>query len=230
VRSTRAVLVLALWLPAVAGSAQPASERAASDQALSQQVEGFLQAWLVNRDPQGAVRSRSSVVFSDERFVPGARSTRPSKMGEAQFGSSLGDFVESMTDMTEKPRAESVSQGLPALLLPFSMQNARDADPQLASRLAPRKTRTLTVAGVPSLAYPVRSWDDIAWTASATVGYRSALKDFLAQNKVEMQAVVSRLRQETPNDPPSLVVTLWSDEATKGKTWRLVGVEIPATR
>jgi hypothetical protein len=224
---------------------QPAGGRAASDKVLSAEVSEFLEAWLIRRDPQGAVRARSSAVFSDERFVPAGlydasvyrrrfptpRDAQPSRMSADQFESRLGDFVESMTDRSEPaPKSETVAAGVSAVLQPFSIEAARAADPQLGARLAPLKTRTLPVAGVPSLAYQVREWKDIAWTASATIGYRAALREQIDQNKIDMQAVITRLKQDSPRDPLSLVVTLWSDEGTKGKSWKLVGVEVPATR
>ncbi|HEY7500616.1 MAG TPA: hypothetical protein VH740_18985 [Vicinamibacterales bacterium] len=238
-----AAMISSTVLSAAALRQQPAAGRAASDKILSAEVASFLEAWLIRRDPQGAVRARSSTVFSDERFLPAGlfdpaayrrrfptpRAAQPSRMSEAQFESRLGDFVESLTDRSE-PAPKAPAGGLSERLEPFSIQIARDADPQLAARLAPLKTRTLAVAGVPSLAYAVREWKDIAWTASATIGYRAALREEIDRNKIDMQAVVCRLKQESPADPLSIVVTLWSDEATKGTSWKLVGVEVPATR
>jgi hypothetical protein len=86
--------------------------------------------------------------------------------------------------------------------------------------------RALAVDGVATVAYEVRSWQNISWTASATVGYRTALEERTRQG-LSVQAVVCRARPVAPEEAPLLIVTLWSDEGRNGSTWKILGVELP---
>jgi hypothetical protein len=222
-----------------------APQTAVSDAALGEQVRAFLESWLLRRDAQGAVRGRASAAFPDERFVPSgwydpkvyrerfpaSRMRTEAAISPQEFQNRLVQYVESLTDQSSPaPKAATGTGTLSAVLLPFSPEVAREVEPQLYALLAERKPRAIAVADVPALAFPVTSWSDIAWTASGTIGYRSALEEQSRSKGIAIEAVVCRLRPDSPDEPASIVVTLWSDEGATGATWRLVGLELVPQR
>ena len=225
----------------------PSGQGAASDrdQTLSREVQAFLESWLIKRDAQGAVRGRASQVFPDERFVPSewfdpaeyrkrfpaSRMNVEARIQPQEFQDRLAQYVESLTDTSEpEPQAAARTGGLITLLLPFAPEQVRAVYPDLYGLIAADALRALPVAGIPSLAYPVQAWDDISWTQTGTIGYRAALGQQSRQKGVDIQAVVCRLRPDSADEPAALVVTLWSDEGTKGTTWRLLGLVLPPVK
>jgi hypothetical protein len=233
----------ALPRPTTATGQSPASDR---DQALSREVEAFLETWLIRNDARGAVQGRASEAFADERFVPAelfsreeyerrfpaARMNVEARMAPQEFQNRLGDYVESLTD-PDNPAPQVAARrmaGLAGLLLPFSPEQARDVQPEVYSEIVDDSPRAMQVAGVASLAYPVRDWDDISWSSINTVGFRSALGQKRRESSVDVQAVLCRLRPDSTDEPEALVLTLWSDEGTNGTTWRMLGLVLPPVK
>ena len=69
------------------------------------------------------------------------------------------------------------------LLLRFGPDDARKADAQLWKLLSPREPRALPK--VPVIAYRVRGWDDISWTASGVEGYRTVLPGLIKEKNLD---------------------------------------------
>jgi len=223
--------------PIPVADTQPSRE--VSDQRLAAEVERFLDTWVVKRDPQAAVEGRLSSALADERFLPpdafrpgeyGKRfatqssRTEAAVVGPQEFEGAVQQQLASRLDPTSV--MESNRGGLVSLLAPFSPDVVRDTAPDFWRVAADRNPRSLPVAGVPSIAYQVRNWDDIAWTASPTIGYRAALAEVIVAKRLDVQAVVTKLKA-IADAPESFIVTLWSDEGRGGTEWRLVGVELP---
>ena len=228
------------------GPRTPPPLAADADRRLAAEVARFLDAWAVKRQPHAAVDGRASEAFGDRRFVPAAAlspaeykaqaeaasaaaSTPMSKQAfetalETQLGAALDD--DPSGPQSAAP-AVAPSTSLEATLVPFSPDVVREKQSDLWEHLAERRPRALLVAGVPSLAYQVRDWNDIKWTASGTVGFRFAMANIIRQRDVDVQAVVTAIKLSTEE---TTVVTLWSDEGRQGAEWRLLGVELPARR
>jgi len=228
-----------------AGGGQVRSVSPEADQRLASEVSRFLDAWAVKRQPQAAVEGKTSAVFGDTRFVP-ATTLSPDEY-KAQAAAAAADTSAPITQQTfqsalqtqltaalgDEPApqgaAPEVQRTVETLLAPFSPETVRANAPDLWELISDRNPRTLTIAGVPSLAYQVRSWDDIKWTASGTVGFRFAMESIIKQRGVNLQAVVTAVKLSTGTGEEAPLVTLWSDEG-RGTEWRLVGVELPARR
>lgn len=235
--------------PNVAGQPGPDRPSSESDQRLSAEVTRFLDAWVVKRQPQAAVAGKTSTAFGDRRFVPAAAlSPQEYKAQEAaaaaasstpisaqafqsaietQLASLLGDGDPSSAPQSAAP---TLPPTLAEMMVPLSPEAAREKERQLWRLIADRNPRPLMIAGIPSLAYRVREWRDISWTASATIGFRFAMANIITQQNINLQAVVSRLKPPSGQSDESVIVTLWSDEGRGGAEWRFVGVESLATQ
>ncbi len=219
-----------------------ASNQADADRALAEQVTQFLDAWIVKHNPRAAVAGRVSSSFGDERFVPAGafdpqeysrrfpESTAFAPASRTVTAQEFQDGVERDLAAKIEPDAARVAPApvdLGSALAPYTLAIAQETSPQLWRIISPKEPRTIAVAGVPSLAYRVRDWSDISWTASPTIGYRFALADVIAKQNINLQAVVTRLKSAESETTVMTVVTLWSDEGTGGSVWRLLGAEIP---
>ncbi len=231
---------------AAGGGQTAATVMAEVDQRLASEVSRFLDAWAVKRQPQAAVEGKTSVVFGDNRFVPAtalspaeykaqaaaAAAATSTPISEQSFQSALQTQLAAALGDEPAPQgaAPQAAKTLETLLAPYSPETAREKAPDLWEHIADRNPRTLTIAGVPALAYQVRSWDDIKWTASGTVGLRFAMENIIKERGVNVQAVVTAVKLPTGTDEAALIVTLWSDEGRGGAEWRLLGVELPPRR
>lgn len=233
-------LAAAPFIVAVSLAAQLAAPRGQApgqpqgrDSALAQALSGFLNQWLVAHNTVQATAQYLSPIFSDERFVPvvenasgdGQRFT-PQWMGAAhpispaQFQSRMALYL------TEVGRA--VAQGpIDTVVQPFTLEDARRLDESLGKILTQHDARQLP--GFRGLAYRVRGWRDLEWTASGTTGYRTSLSALIDQQRLDVEAVVSRVRPAAPDNEPLLLVMIWVSRDVP-VDWRLVGVEAPPTR
>lgn len=227
--------------PAPVLQAQPPANDTTQDQRLSSAVTTLLEQWLVRRDAEAAVQGMASRVFARQNFVPAAAfdpaayqnqraglttdSVGP-VMPEAEFERGLRRALEATTGPSQRS-VDTPPDGLGAIVSPFTPEIARAEHPQLWAILQPKEPRTLTVGGQPVLAYRVTQWSDISWTASPTVGYQFALAQVVETSRVNLQAVVSKLKSPREDEKSPLVVTLWSDEGQSGGDWKLLGVELP---
>jgi hypothetical protein len=247
-----AVLVIAT--AGCSGSPQPAGSQGGATQgpggtdvALAAEVTRFLDAWLVKRDAQAAIEGKASTAFADERFLPAsALSPEEHKAQLAAPASAAADPVTPQkfqaaiqsqlsakleVDAAQAPQGAALSTpaSLDALMVDFSPDAARQKEPDLWELIGGRTPRALAVAGVPSLAYPVREWRDISWSSSSTVGFRFALANIINTRRIDVQAVVTRLKPPDGQGDEVTILTLWSDEGSGGARWRLLGVERPPT-
>ncbi len=226
-----------------AGNVSPGAQAEAAineaDQRLTAEVTEFLDDWVAKRRPSAAVSGRASAVFGDRRFVPTAALSEAEYKAQAadasasapigpqtfestlqmQLAAALGD------DAPLQGAAPAGAPGLESLLKPLSPEIARETDPELWSHLGPHNPRSVAIAGVPSLAYQVRDWSDIQWTASGNTGLRFALAGLINERKVNVQAVVARLKGIEGATREPLLVLLWSDEGTGGMEWRYFAME-----
>jgi hypothetical protein len=215
-----------------------------ADQRLAAEVTRFLDAWAVKRQPEAAVEGKTSSVFGDSRFVPAttlspaaykaqaAAAATTTPMSEQAFQSALqAQLSAALGDQpASQGAAPTAAKPLPEVLAPFSLETAREKAPDVWEFIGDRNPRTLTIGGVPAIAYQVRGWDDIKWTASGTVGFRFAMENIIKQRGVNVQAVVTAVKLSTGGGEEAPIVTLWSDEGRGGAEWRLLGVELPARR
>jgi hypothetical protein len=223
---------------------QPTAVTADADQRLASEVSRFLDAWAVKRQPQAAVEGKASAVFGDNRFVPATTLTPEQYKAQASAAAAAAPISEQTFQsalesqlaaaLGEEPSAQGAApetaKPLDTLLAPFSPEIVREKAADLWEHIGERNPRTLTIAGVPALAYQVRSWDDIKWTASGTVGFRFAMENIIKQKGVNVQAVVTAVKLSAATGEEAPIVTLWSDEGRGGAEWRLVGIELPHTR
>ena len=227
--------------PAAPQAPAPVSD---ADQRLAAEVESFLDSWLVQGDATTAVAGRTSSLFADEQFEPaGAYSPevyrkRTATIAARRTGKTVSpqQFQDSLTrDLASKVEAQETSPAarktlsLQTLLAPYSPDVVRSRNPQLWTLISSREPRLLVVAGIPALAYRVRTGDDISWTAIETVGFQLGLADLIASKGVNAQAVVTGFKGPADATPPALV-TLWSDEGSGGKIWRYFGSILPNTQ
>ncbi len=215
---------------------------AVSDAGLAGEVAAFLERWVLARDAPGALKGRTSAAFSDELFLPAASTDAvpyadkfaagkmppPQAMSSDAFEKRLADHLSTLVEGPPPAYMANAGGAVASLLRPFAPEDVQKITPQLWELIAERKPRPLPVAGVPELAYEVRDWQSISWTASATPGYKVELENRISKG-LAVQAVVCHMRPDEPVEAPQLIVTLWSDEGTKGGTWRIFGVELPPT-
>jgi hypothetical protein len=230
--------------PPQSSGTQPTAITADADQRLASEVSRFLDTWAVKRQPKAAVQGKASAVFGDSRFVPATTLTPAQYKAQASAAAAVAPISEQAFQsalesqlaaaLGEEPSAQGAApeaaKPLDALLVPFSPEIAREKAPDLWEHIGERNPRTLTIAGVPALAYQVRSWNDIKWTASGTVGFRFAMENIIKQKGVNLQAVVTAVKLSATTGEEAPIVTLWSDEGRGGAEWRLVGMELPQTR
>jgi hypothetical protein len=219
-----------------AATTSQGQSRVDADTQLARSVRQFLDAWLIRSAPKEAAGMLSTLV-KDERLVPAewysaaayrerfggpqANAERPISWDVAR--ARFAEYLDRTLRSEPLPRFESVD----TLLLPLAPADAQKVDPQLWRIVAPREPRTLPQLAV--LAYGVRSWDDVSWTASGTVGYRMLLPALIDRERLDVQAVVMRLRLDLPT--PALLFTLWSRPQTMPTAaWSLLGVDIPPSQ
>jgi len=226
------------------GATQPPG---GADVTLAAEVTRFLDALLVKRDAQAAVEGRASTVFAEMLFMPAsalspeehraqlaapasaaARPVTPERF-QAAIQAQLSAKLEADAAQAPQGAALTPAASLDALMVDFSPDAARQKQPDLWELIGGRTPRALAVAGVPSLAYPVRDWPDISWSSSPTVGYRRAMADIIKKRRIDVQAVVTRLKPVDGQGDEGTLLTLWSDEGSGGTQWRLVGFERPPT-
>jgi hypothetical protein len=203
-------------------NAQPAGP------ALEAAVDGFLSAWIVKRDPDLAVRQFVSQTLDDERFVPaqwysaaeyhrrfdGEAKRTAQKIPNQEFARRMRDYLAQLLPPEMPVRASSVQQALG----PFSMESVR-ANPGLSKLLVPHEPRQLL--NIPGIAYNTKSWDDISWTASGTIGLRTALQERFPPGG-QTVVVHPTLDPSQPRSP--LLFMLWAPEGPQ-RTWKLWAVE-----
>jgi hypothetical protein len=232
--------------PAAGGGAPGGGQAPAvspADERLAAEVTRFLDAFVAKRQPGAAITGRATALFGDQRFVPPStlsdteyRALASQATADAavpitpkEFEAALQEQLASALadpDAPDGPQAAPVTPpSLASLLQPFSSEVARQTDPDVWSAVGPHNPRPLLVAGVPSLAYQVRDWPDIEWTASGNVGFKFALASVIQQRNVNVQAVVTRLKATGSATRDPLIVTLWSDEGRGGAEWRYIGFE-----
>lgn len=214
---------------AVASLVQAQSGRDAS---LSRAVGAFLETWLAQGNPQGAVVQHLSPLLADERFVP------PSVAPAAEIRRRQSrEWILSSHPMDPQTLRKQMAQylaqvqqgipprSLPALLMPFTLQDAQAADENLGRILRTVEPRLLP--SVPALVYRVQRPQDIGWIASGTVGYDTLLPGLMDREHLNVQAVVTRTKVDLPPDQPFLLVMLWAERAAELGEWKLLGVEVP---
>jgi len=200
----------------------------AADPALGTAVDGFLTAWMVKRNPDLAVSQFVSQTLDDERFVPaqwysaaeyhrkfdGDAKRTAQKIPNQEFARRMREYLAQLLPPETPLRASSVQQAL----RPFSMDAVR-ANPSLFRLLAPHEPRQLS--NVPGITYNTKAWDDISWTASGTVGLRTALQERLPAGG---QTVVVQPTLDPPQPRSPLLFMLWAPEGPQ-RTWKLWAVE-----
>ena len=214
--------------------------------ALAEATRGFLTVWLVEGNPASAVERFVSRTLNDERFVPAEwfspeeyqrkfnRDARrqPHTISADEFNRRMTEYLSSLRPPVGPGRSgqpEAPGRGgrgqaltLQSVLRPFSVAGLKGLS-DLDELLREREPTDLT--GLPAITYGVRRWADISWTASGTVGFRSALADRTKQTGAEVRAVVVRLISPPGDEAPGLLFMLWGDESRSKDGWRLWGVE-----
>jgi hypothetical protein len=212
-----------------AGFAAFAAAQPSGDEALAAAVDDFLTTWLVRGDAQSAV-ARHVAPLNDERMVPAgwfdADAYYEKFSGEARrraFPLQAAEFRGRFTQYLDRlaPRQGAAPAGLAQVVQPYTPAIAA-ADPELAEILQPREPRPLP--GGRAIAYDVRGWRDISWTASGTVGLRIGLA--ARADGQSLQAVVTRLgAPDAPPERTALLFMLWASNAERTGQWKLWAVE-----
>jgi hypothetical protein len=223
----------------------PPPPASTSDQLLASEVARFLDSFVAKQRPQEAVEGKASRVLGDRRFVPpatmspgeykaaqsAAASPAANALSPAAFESSLQKQLEVMLSDPDEgsdgsAAAPTAAPKLESLLVPFPLEAARQNE--VWEHIGAKNPRSLSIAGVPSVAYQARAWNDIKWTASDNIGLQFGLEDLVKTNGVNVQAVVTRFKPMGARTAEWLLVTIWSDEGRGGSEWRYVGV-VPQT-
>lgn len=203
---------------------------------LAQSVRQFLELWLVKRDPKQAA-TMLSPTLRDERLLPsewyssseysqrfqGVQLDSEHPISAAQVRTRFEQYLGRILQTESLPAFNSVDR----LLAPFAPADAQRIDPQLWRRISTREPRSLPQ--LPVLAYRVRSWQDISWTAGGAVGHRTLLSGLIDRERLDVQAVVSRMNFDLPE--PALLFTLWTRSTTASNSqWGILSVEIPPSQ
>jgi len=221
-----------MLLPALTSGARLTLAQAPpSDTTLAQATNGFLNQWLVARNARAAVADFLSPLASDERFIPDAARDRNNGRFSAQWTQQSHPVAASAVQaavadyLTQVARAIATGP-LDSVVMPLTLDDARRLDPNLGQILAQRGARSLPAAR--ALAYRVREWKDLQWTATDIVGLRTALPSLIQQQGLDAEAVVLRVRPAAPDNDPFLIVMIWTARNTE--PWKLIGVDVPSTK
>jgi hypothetical protein len=226
--------VIALAIPAAAGL-QPSNDR------LGSAVKSFLTIWLVERNPEVAVKTHVSRTLNDERFVPAewfgidqyhAKFDDPAaRRDNSKWTITADEFAKRMTEYLKtitppapgRGAAPSGATRQPILeeLVPSFTVSDLDKVPDLKELIASHRPANLPAAR--AIVYPVERWADFSWTASGTVGFRGPLAERVRKTGVPLRGVVARLASAQKR--PALLFMLWADESVGKDDWKLWGLE-----
>ena len=165
----------------------------------------------------GSFLRNGSMSPSNHRKFDGAGQRQRHEISSDEFVRRMTTYLKSMP---LPPAAKAPSKLVPDLIAPLSVRALRETGQW--DMLMQREPSNLP--GFPAIAYSVRAWRDISWTASGTVGFRTALPEHVAAG-ITPQAVIVRARSAADATRLSLLFMLWANESAKGGGWRLWGVE-----
>jgi hypothetical protein len=202
----------------------PAAGQPGADQALGEAVAAFLRLWLEQGRTDAAVSQFVSTKVRDRRLAPAqsypreqyareieVRAAVPQPMSSDEFAARLGRVLtEAREELQVPPGAQ-----LKDLLVPVTVQT----DGEVWERLARRGLAPQPLVGVQAVGYPIKSWDDLAWTASSTVGHWELNPDLLGGLGIEHRAVAFRVQVPRLNRS-AMICTLWAREGSAA-SWRL---------
>jgi hypothetical protein len=140
--------------------------------------------------------------------------TAPRKAASGEFTSRMKDLLERIRLETQ-PEARSVKE----ILAPLDA----GTDPELWQILNKRDVRPRQLPGLTGFVYDVRSWEDISWTTSGTVGHQVANPDTLSALGRNHRAIVFRLQMARLKGS-SMICMLWAQEQQAPDSWRFWAV------
>ena len=233
------LLIIALvTLTALTGvlSAQPGVSREARDKELATNTRDFLTRWLVQRDPETALKKYLSPLVRDARLLPagafGVSEYRDIFGGEGKLRAreiSEDEVLKRLTAyLTAQLPPPSRKLTLETAFGPMAAANVAGTDLELSKSISGREPRQLP--GLPAVAYTVRNWSDLSWTATSAVGFRTVLPTMIKEQRIDAQAVVLKLAAGDldPSNAPALFM-LWAAREQFPLSFQFVGLELPPT-